>query len=179
MYKATGRVLPLPLSLPGHATKNPSSPKELVMENYAAISTSNSFEILHEEDDLSNMGNSVTLIDLPSEVGVMDGLESHDACNPRLDLASPGPPHNNTSDEVTVTIKDSLTFQPSQICPADFGRHDAVHNDLEKPSTCAHANTNLVISSGTPNCYEDMAIKSSSLGTLSVCPSSNLQSNEP
>ncbi|GMH01998.1 hypothetical protein Nepgr_003837 [Nepenthes gracilis] len=126
MYKATGRVLPLPPSLPTHAIKNPSSPKELVKENYAAISTSNSFEILREEDDLSNLGNSVTQIDLPSE-----------------------------------------------ICQADFGRHDAVHNDLEKPSTCANADTSLVISSGTPICYEDMAIKSASLGTLSVCPCSN------
>ncbi|GMH31890.1 hypothetical protein Nepgr_033734 [Nepenthes gracilis] len=50
MYKATRRMLPLPPSSPGPATKNPSSPKEIVKEHHAAIPTSNSFEILLEED---------------------------------------------------------------------------------------------------------------------------------
>ncbi|GMH00894.1 hypothetical protein Nepgr_002733 [Nepenthes gracilis] len=173
MYKATGRVVPLPPSLPGHAIKNPSSPKELVKVNYAAMFTSNSFEILREEDDLSNLGNSVTQINLPSEVGVLDGREPHDACNPRSDPASPGPPQNNISDEVIVTNKVSLDSQPSQICQADSGCNDIVHNDLEKPSACANADTSLIISSGTPICYEDMAINLDSLGALNVCPGSN------
>ncbi|GMH06137.1 hypothetical protein Nepgr_007977 [Nepenthes gracilis] len=100
MYKATGRVLPLPSSSPGPATKNPSSHKEIVKENHAAISTSNSFEILLEEDVLPNLGTSVTQVELPPEVVGMDRLESHDACNSSLALASPGPPHHDTSDEV-------------------------------------------------------------------------------
>ncbi|GMH04847.1 hypothetical protein Nepgr_006687 [Nepenthes gracilis] len=173
MYKATGRVLPLHPSFPGPATKNPSSPKEIVKENHAATSTSNSFEILLVEDVLSNLGNSVTQVELPPKVVVMDRLESHDACNSSLALASPGPPHHNTSDEVLVTNRDSITSQPPQICRADtVGR-----SVLEEIATCANADTSLGLPSGIPNCYEEMAIKSTSLGTLS--PSSILQSNDP
>ncbi|GMH30402.1 hypothetical protein Nepgr_032245 [Nepenthes gracilis] len=105
MYKATGRLMPLPPSFPGHSTKNPQSSQELVKENYAAISTSNSFEILHEEDESSNLGNPVTQIEKPFEVVVMDRLESHDACISSLGPASPGPTHNNSSSGVPVTNK--------------------------------------------------------------------------
>ncbi|GMH22849.1 hypothetical protein Nepgr_024692 [Nepenthes gracilis] len=114
MYKATGRILPLPPSLPSRTTKKPKSPQEHVKENTTAISTStsNSFEILHDEDGSSNLVNprdvpqsmdnqlslstQITPIEKPSDVVVMDGLESHDTCNSSIESESPRPSHTNT-----------------------------------------------------------------------------------
>ncbi|GMH00754.1 hypothetical protein Nepgr_002593 [Nepenthes gracilis] len=156
MYKATGRMLPLPPSSPGPVTKKPSSPKEIVKEHHAAISTSNSFEILLEEDVVPNLGTFVTPVELPPEVVVMDRPESHNACNSSLALASPGPPHHDTSDEVLVTNRDSITSQPPQICCADTVGHCV----LEELATCANADTSLGLPSGIPNSCEEMTIKS-------------------
>ncbi|GMH02034.1 hypothetical protein Nepgr_003873 [Nepenthes gracilis] len=150
MYKATGRLLPLPQSAPGHSTKNPKSSHVLVKENYAAIATSNSFQILHEEDDSSNLGIPVTRIEKSSEVVVMDNLESHDACLPCLEPALPDPTHNNSPAGVPVTNKASHTAQSSQIAQVDIDRHEDMHTDLEMPSSYANAVSSLISSSGTP-----------------------------
>ncbi|GMH14035.1 hypothetical protein Nepgr_015876 [Nepenthes gracilis] len=144
MYKATGRILPLPPSLPSRTTKKPKSPQEHVKENTAAISTSNSFEILHDEDGSSNLVNlrdipqsmdnqlslaaQITPIEKPSDVVVMDGLESHDT---------------------------------------------SVSSDLDVPLTCTNADTDLVHYSRTSGCSENMVLNSDPQGTSSECPSSH------
>ncbi|GMH00812.1 hypothetical protein Nepgr_002651 [Nepenthes gracilis] len=104
---------------------------------------------------------------------VMDRPESHDACNSSLALASPGPPHHDTSDEVLVTNRDTITSQPPQICRADT----VAQCVLEELGTCANADTSLGLPSGIPNSCEEMTIKSASLGSLS--PSSILHSDDP
>ncbi|GMH02167.1 hypothetical protein Nepgr_004006 [Nepenthes gracilis] len=68
MYKATGRLLPIPSSIPSHSIKIPSSPKAVVKANGAVMPTSNSFEILSGEDDLSLLRKSATPVELLSAV---------------------------------------------------------------------------------------------------------------
>ncbi|GMH02207.1 hypothetical protein Nepgr_004046 [Nepenthes gracilis] len=143
------------------------------------MSTSNSFEILHVEDDLSHLGKSATQIEFLSAVEVLDGSEHHDACNSRAEPGSPGSSHYNASDEVIVTNKDSSASQPSQICQDESGCNVAVHNDLEMPSSCVNADISLTISADIPICNEDMAINSASIGTLSACPGSNEPEGDP
>ncbi|GMH02147.1 hypothetical protein Nepgr_003986 [Nepenthes gracilis] len=101
--------------------KEPIITKEVVKAIFAAMSTSNSFEILPVKDDLSHLGKSATQIAVHSAVEVLDGREHHDAGNSRAEPASPGSSHYNVSDEVIVTNKDSSASQPSQICQDESG----------------------------------------------------------
>ncbi|GMH28145.1 hypothetical protein Nepgr_029988 [Nepenthes gracilis] len=114
MYKATDRLLPIPLSIPGHSIKIPSSPKAVVKANCAIMPTSNSFEILSGEEDLSLLRKSATSVELPLEVEDLVGPKNPDAGGSRVKPVSPGHSHYNVTDEVILTNKVSIAPQRSR-----------------------------------------------------------------
>ncbi|GMH00747.1 hypothetical protein Nepgr_002586 [Nepenthes gracilis] len=133
MYKATGRLLPIPSSIPGHSIKIPSSPKAVVKANCAVMPTSNSFEILSGEDDLSLLRKSATPVELLSEVEDLVGPKILDAYGSRVKPGF-GHSHYNVTDEVIVTNKVSIVPQPSQICQDESVCLCGCTNDLVIPS---------------------------------------------
>ncbi|GMH22920.1 hypothetical protein Nepgr_024763 [Nepenthes gracilis] len=173
VYKATGRVLPNASDFPGHSTKIPSSPKEVVKANSATMTTSNSFEILSEEDDLSRLGKSATQLGLISEEEGLVGPELQDACGARLELASPGPSHYNASIEESGNNKDSSAPQLSQGCHDFSGCNVDVHNDLELPSLCVNDDNCLTLPPDNRICKEDLPMNSASIESFRVCQCSN------
>ncbi|GMH27110.1 hypothetical protein Nepgr_028953 [Nepenthes gracilis] len=158
---------------PGHSTKIPSSPKEVVKANSATMATSNSFEILSEEDDLSRLGKSATQLGLISEEEGLVGPELQDACGARSELASPGPSHYNASIEESGNYKDSSTSQMSQGCHDVSGCIVDVHNDLELPSLCVNDDNCLTLPPDNPICKEDLPMSSASIESFSVGQCSN------
>ncbi|GMH06155.1 hypothetical protein Nepgr_007995 [Nepenthes gracilis] len=121
MYKATGRMLPLPPSSPGPAIKNPSSPKEIVKEHHAAISTSNSFEILLEEDVMPNLGLNYFSTSTDSSCQYCWALRLGGAsylrqCRTSLGLPSGIP---NSCEEMTIKSAPLGSLSPSSILHSD------------------------------------------------------------
>ncbi|GMH30768.1 hypothetical protein Nepgr_032611 [Nepenthes gracilis] len=155
MYKATGRLLAKPLSICSCTPQKPKFPQIHVKDNTTAISTSNSFDILLDEDGSSNlvkpsdipqsMGNPTSLdtqinsIENPSHRVVMDGLVSPDTINTYIDPVPPESSVTNMSNEEILSNKNSFANLPLQLSQAEFDIHVAVSCDLDEVSTCSKA----------------------------------------